>query len=461
MAKVYSWKIDSNNYAYLYIDGKKHVSEKITNKDTLDYMIQEMKTWDAAKAEEEFTKMAAEVNTIYPNKRMEWSPDYWTTGGVQGQSVLLISGKGDDKQNDISATLEQFMADVNDRIMGVREELSEEYQDSVTRLNAAVNGAIGEVNAKVDSVLDELEATKGTLTEKIEDAKTALEDATDFLDNDITPDKIIDVIRKVDEIPDNITDISAKFDDINDKLDDYDDKMGDIDDAFQNFNDWKEPFEETDPRQWKDMLDDYDDVTRRLKDKGLIDTGADDDNLRAMNYFSNAIMNMSGDVTDIKSDANITNDKVNEINIWKNSCSGKVAEAVALVDNLDNTISGKVNTIVGASLSEINDKIESLSGRVHTMEMEPHGGSEGGNNSGNGNAGSEMTQTSNTIAQNGGNFTQTNESGFTITMADSGITLTNGTDSIILNSSGITLSGRIHMSGTLFKDNLLEASPLN
>lgn len=461
MAKVYSWKIDSNNYAYLYIDGKKHVSEKITNKDTLDYMIQEMKTWDAAKAEEEFTKMAAEVNTIYPNKRMEWSPDYWTTGGVQGQSVLLISGKGDDKQNDISATLEQFMADVNDRIMGVREELSEEYQDSVTRLNAAVNGAIGEVNAKVDSVLDELEATKGTLTEKIEDAKTALEDATDFLDNDITPDKIIDVIRKVDEIPDNITDISAKFDDINDKLDDYDDKMGDIDDAFQNFNDWKEPFEETDPRQWKDMLDDYDDVTRRLKDKGLIDTGANDDNLRAMNYFSNAIMNMSGDVTDIKSDANITNDKVNEINIWKNSCSGKVAEAVALVDNLDNTISGKVNTIVGASLSEINDKIESLSGRVHTMEMEPHGGSEGGNNSGNGNAGSEMTQSSDTISQNGGNFTQTNENGFTITMADSGITLTNGTDSIILNSSGITLSGRIYMSGTLFKDNLLEASPLN
>lgn len=461
MAKVYSWKIDSNNYAYLYIDGEKHVSEKITNKDTLDYMIQEMKTWDAAKAEEEFKKMAAEVHTIYPNKRMEWSADYWTTGGVQGQSVLLVSGKDSDAKTDVSAVLEQFMTDVNNRIAEAKDELNNVCQESVERLNARVSGVVGEVNAKVDSALSDLETTKGELVSKINNAKNALDDVTNMFDSGVTPDKIVDIVKKVDDIPYDIADINDKFDAIDDKLDGYDDKMGDIDDAFQNFNDWKEPFEETDPRQWKDMLDDYDDVTRRLKDKGLIDTGADDDNLRAMNYFSNAIMNMSGDVTDIKSDANITNDKVNEINIWKNSCSGKVAEAVALVDNLDNTISGKVNTIVGASLSEINDKIESLSGRVHTMEMEPHGGSEGGNNSGNGNAGSEMTQSSNTIAQNGGNFTQTNESGFTITMADSGITLTNGTDSIILNSSGITLSGRIHMSGTLFKDNLLEASPLN
>lgn len=460
MAKIFSWKIDSNNYGYLYIDGNRHISEKITDTAKLNYMVAEMKTWDAAKAEEEFKKMADEVRRLYPNKSMAWSEDYWKDGGEDSSLLILNNSNNNDAIDEAKVTsiVDGFMNDVESRLLALENNVNEANEGLKNALTAKIDATLGDVNDRLSSAISEMNETRDDLINKLEGAASALTDASSLFkinDSNIDADKIKNSIDKIDSIDvqkiDQIDDIipiipsfsgiTDQIDDINDKIDDYDNYKGKVDSFF----------DDDDKPKWQGVVDDWSGVYDRLKEQGYLDQGPDNDTYGVMSYFSNTIASVSGTLSNVKT---ITD-------------SNRIT-----INNIDNVVSGKVQTIVSASLQEINNNITSLSGRVQSMEMEQHssGGNSGG---GNGNAGSEMTQSSDTIAQNGGNFTQTNGSGFSISMADSAITIsngscdfiidsngiqmTNGTDSLeVKNSGGIWLSGTIHMSGTLWKDGLLE-----
>ncbi len=455
MAKTYSWKIDSNNYAYLYIasgDGR-HVCERITDPAKLNSMVEVMKTWSAEDAESAFNEMAKDVHRLYPNKTMEWDPAYWTSGGTDS-SVVVLTGKDGSSMDEarLNELFEGYKMDVGALIgqMGI----------DVSGYTAAIESAL---TAKIDAVISDL---TNRVNSAVTDFEVAKEDLNDKITN--TSDKVDNINIVVSGIPTNITDKLDKIDEVDRKIDDVItpildidfsgitdgiDKINDIVPIVDNFFNDDDPGGGRNHKDISDVVDEWDAVNKRLKDLGLIDTGAEDDIDTALNYFSYAVIQLSGDTSNNTNRIAQIDENIDSV------VSGKVQEMVSdSLSDLDNRVSGQVHTMVSSSLQEINNTISSLDDRVR--EIEQHSGSTSGSHSGDidphGDTG--MTETSSDAPISNGNFTYSNNNGFVIEMTDNGITLSNSgaTSSIVLDANGIWLYGSIHLSGTTF-DNSLHA----
>ena len=102
MAKHLSWKIDDNNYAYLYIPGKKtHVTERIFDSALLNKIIIKVSSWDEEKYHAVFDEMNEEVFSKFGIK-IPYDKSFFETETKNNVVILGTSKEEVDKINEIN-----------------------------------------------------------------------------------------------------------------------------------------------------------------------------------------------------------------------------------------------------------------------------------------------------------------------------------------------------------------------
>lgn len=209
MAKVFSWKIDTYKYAYLYIPGKPnvHVCDRITDENTIQKMVAEVSQWSYSEAQAAFNEAAVEAE--FYGKTMVWNSDYWSDDDITTNVVILTGKDGENGLNgqsgkdgtggsggynpgndsDIAKECKDF---IDKELAKIRELLKNESDKVWEKIEDDTNGELSEARRQLQEAQTNLQNIKAQLEADLIDAKEALRRAKEALENGtLDPDEIL------------------------------------------------------------------------------------------------------------------------------------------------------------------------------------------------------------------------------------------------------------------------------
>ena len=224
MSKYFSWKINDEQYAYLYIpNNKNHISSRITDVDVINKMIYRISQWDEKKYKTAFDSMNEEVvNTFGVN--IPYSDSYFT--GVDNNVVIMGSSKSDVKEID---DLKNELLDVIDeRFAEIKNTINELNEELIKLFNKRTIDSVKASREDFDSMLAKFSVSKEDLENKFNKATKTLEKAAKVLEldnNEINSDSLKDLFKVTNKNEEWITTYSGDVETIKKDYKEYEESL--------------------------------------------------------------------------------------------------------------------------------------------------------------------------------------------------------------------------------------------
>lgn len=198
MARVFSWKLNDKDNAYLYIPGKKnHISERITDSNVINTMIEKVGGMNETKYKAAFDSMNEEIKALY-GEIIPYKDSFFSETGAINNVVILSSSK-DVKSNEeivremISEIKEELMATINEHFNDLRTEMFNSYEVLKKTNNKQTFDMLELFEKKRKETINSVEDIKTDMNKRLSEAEKTLNKASKVLEldgNDINVDSI-------------------------------------------------------------------------------------------------------------------------------------------------------------------------------------------------------------------------------------------------------------------------------
>lgn len=224
MAKVFSWKINNEEYAYVFIPNKKgHLSSRITDSDTINTMIEKISLWDENKYKTAFNDMNKEILEKY-GFEIPYEVSYFGSSNVNKNVVLL----GSSKENNIDNIKSELLDEINKRFEIMLNEFNSLYNELLNKANNQVISSINLSKQVNDETLNKISSLKTEMTKKFNKSIEKLDKATKVLeldDSNINSESLKNLFNTVsktnewvESVSGDLKTISREYKDIENKL---------------------------------------------------------------------------------------------------------------------------------------------------------------------------------------------------------------------------------------------------
>lgn len=230
MSKVFSWKLNDKEYAYIFIPNKKeHLSERITDSDIINNMINKISAWDEKKYKTAFSQMNDEISSKY-NFEIPYDSTYFN-GSNEKKNIVLL---GNSKSNEIENIKSELLSEIDKRFEQMLTEFNSLYNELLNKSNKQMLDSIKLTKEKQDETLNSLKVIKDDVTKRFNKAVDKFTKASKVLeldDNDINANSLRTLYKTVhdtkawsDSVAGDIKTISKEYMDMYEGLD-FEDKQ--------------------------------------------------------------------------------------------------------------------------------------------------------------------------------------------------------------------------------------------
>lgn len=200
MSKVFSWKIDDKEYAYLFIPNKKeHLSSRIIDADIIDKMIDKISSWDEKKYKTAFSQMNEEINNKYG---FEIPYDSMYFNGNSDKKNIVLLGSSKEKEKKIENIKEELLIEIDKRFKIILDEFNSLYNELLNKSNKQMLDTIKLTKETQDNTLLKLKNITDESLNKFERASNRLEKASKILeldDNNINVDTLKIIYKDINK----------------------------------------------------------------------------------------------------------------------------------------------------------------------------------------------------------------------------------------------------------------------
>lgn len=200
MAKVFSWKLNDKENAYLFIPNKKtHVSERIVDADIINKMIDIISLWDEKRYKKAFDEMNVELSELY-NFEVPYDSKYFT--GNSEKNNIVILGSSTDKKQDIEEFKKEVLNEIDERFDKILKEFNNLYNELLNKINKKVIDSIQSSKEIQKETLTKLNTIKNDVEKRFELASNKFEKASKVLEldnEDINAETLKDLYKKVNK----------------------------------------------------------------------------------------------------------------------------------------------------------------------------------------------------------------------------------------------------------------------
>lgn len=202
MARIFSWKLNDTENAYLYIPGKKnHISERIIDSDIINNMIDKVGKWNETKYKAAFDAMNEEIQLKY-GEIIPYSESFFGETGPVNNVVVLSSSK-QSQEEVLKELVENLKGEliilINQRFNDLRDEMETSYNALKKTNNKQTFDMLDSFGKKSEDVLKAVETLKEDMNNRLTDAEVTLSKASKILEldgYDINVDSIRAVVRE-------------------------------------------------------------------------------------------------------------------------------------------------------------------------------------------------------------------------------------------------------------------------
>lgn len=181
MTKCLSWKINDENYAYLYIPNKKnHISNRITDSVIINKMIERVNTWNEDKYRQSFSEMNEEVYTTFGVK-IPYSDKYF--GDIQNTNVFVLGTSKEDRDK-FEEIRNELLDVIDEKVSAILKEVRETNKTTVELLNKRTMDSAKVSKETLEEAMAKLEVVKKDVEKKFAVATKTLNKAAKVLELD-------------------------------------------------------------------------------------------------------------------------------------------------------------------------------------------------------------------------------------------------------------------------------------
>lgn len=181
MAKHLSWKIDNNNYAYLYIPGKKtHITERIFDSTLLNKIMTKVSSWDESKYHMAFDEMNEEVFSKFGIK-IPYDKSFFES---EPQNNVVILGTSKEKFDKINEIKNELLDVIDQRFSDILNKINEQNDEIISLSNKRTVDVIKEQKILLNETLEKVNLIKQELEKKFNNAIKTLNKATKVIELD-------------------------------------------------------------------------------------------------------------------------------------------------------------------------------------------------------------------------------------------------------------------------------------
>ena len=196
MGKVFSWKIDDKNYAYILIpNSKKHISERITDIDTINTIINKVSQWSEQKYQAAFNEMSKEILKTF-GIDMPYSSEYF--GKETEDKNIIIMGASKEELTKIDELKNEILDLVDTRFSKILSDLKDFKDEMMSLVNKRTIDSVKASKEIFNESMDSVNDLKLTMEKRFNDATETLEKASKILDlnnNEINTESLLDLFK--------------------------------------------------------------------------------------------------------------------------------------------------------------------------------------------------------------------------------------------------------------------------
>ena len=232
MKKYFSWKINDNDYAYLYIPGKKtHINQRITDVDIINQIIAKVSKWDETKFKTAFDSMNSEVYAQY-GVTIPYTEKYFT--GNQEENIIIM-GASVSEEEKYDNLKNELLDVIDERFKGIKDYLDNFIKEMVNLTNKRTIDTINSSKEVYNNTVEELRKVKEEVETRFNKASKNLENAAQIIglgNKGINAESFKDLfiqtnsnITKISELTTNIEKIKHQNNDLVTNVKNIEDKF--------------------------------------------------------------------------------------------------------------------------------------------------------------------------------------------------------------------------------------------
>lgn len=181
MTKCLSWKINDDNYAYLYIPNKKtHISTRITDSIIINKIIDKVNSWTEDKYKQAFNEMNEEVFSVF-NVKIPYSEKYF--GNIQNTNVLVL-GTSKEEKDKFEEIKNELLDVIDKKVSFILNEIKESNKTTVELLNKRTIDSAKASKESLNEAMTKLEIVKKDVEKKFTSATKLFNKAAKVLELD-------------------------------------------------------------------------------------------------------------------------------------------------------------------------------------------------------------------------------------------------------------------------------------
>ena len=220
MSKYFSWKINDEQYAYLYIpNNKNHISSRITDTEVINKMIAKVSQWDEKKYKLAFDSMNEEVNEMF-GINIPYSVDYFS-----GNNNVVVMGNSKIDNNDIENIKNELLDVIDERFAEIKLSIKDLNDELVELFNKRTIDTVKASREDFETMLSKFNSSKELLEIKFNKASKTLEKAAKVLElenSEINADSLKDLFKVTNNNKQWIATCSSDMERIKKDYEDYD-----------------------------------------------------------------------------------------------------------------------------------------------------------------------------------------------------------------------------------------------
>ena len=264
MNKCLSWKINDDNYAYLYIPNKKnHISSRITDSVIINKMIERVNIWNEDKYRQSFSEMNEEVYTTFGVK-IPYSDKYF--GDIQNTNVFVL-GTSKEEKDKFEEIRNELLDIIDEKFSTILNEVREANKTTIELLNKRTIDSAKASRETLKEALDNLELVKKDVEKKFTSATKTLNKAAKVLELDnleINADSLKDLFLVANSSDKWISSFSGDIQTIRTDYNEYKSKLPFVEKEKNVFNIVREKIDKLDS-EIKDVSLKNDTVRENIK----------------------------------------------------------------------------------------------------------------------------------------------------------------------------------------------------
>ncbi len=335
MSRILSWKINSDNYAYLFkVPGtNSHISERIPTDSSVWSNSDVLSCYTCGKDEykSRFDSMSSEVSSKF-NVTLTYKEDYYSENKSGGGTIVLLTGAdgiaGDKTigSTDIGPEVyEEFNNMIDQRLAAKTAEILQQNEVVKEFITSETQKTIAEAKQTLEETKTTLNEVRGDLEERLSGATEALNKAAALFemgDGNINPEDIQDALTSVKE-----------------------------------YDKWMEEYSGS----IVSLKSDYDWLEKNMGSIGE----AEDVPTGFLSQFATSLNTVENTVGNVERWMSASSGVVGDMASWYGVNSGIVSEVTSVINAMSGEVRDTVNYINGSGLTEhIERKMSAVEGNI-------------------------------------------------------------------------------------------------